>query len=96
MKKDNPTVKIIARVISNDTYNMEERTNSAIKESKNTQLQLPHNASLHPISSISLYILAHKIRLSNHISFENAIIKKRKEMKLQRRIVVLRGKCVTT
>ncbi|EFK42379.1 predicted protein [Listeria monocytogenes FSL N1-017] len=67
-----------------------------LKKVRIPKLQLPHNASLHPISSISLYILAHKIRLSNHISFENAIIKKRKEMKLQRRIVVLRGKCVTT
>lgn len=48
-----------------------------LKKVRIPKLQLPHNASLHPISSISLYILAHKIRLSNHISFENAIIKKK-------------------
>lgn len=48
-----------------------------LKKVRIPKLQSPRNASLHPISSISLYILAHKIRLSNHISFENAIIEKK-------------------
>lgn len=35
MKKDNFIVKIIVCVILNDIYNMEERMNFVIKESKN-------------------------------------------------------------
>lgn len=47
-----------------------------LKKVRIPKTQSPRNASLHPISSISLYILAHKTRLSNHISFENTIIEK--------------------